>query len=466
MKAISGLHLMATSIVGTLLCCPATAGLNITANGQAYLDDPDREIVVVIATARGKEQNVIQALHIVRSETMPEFGTIFAKVKAQQVLEWPENSEVDFVDILDDSQAAVVYHLLAQLHRIELLDDVGAYRPSVLNISIGPPRNLIGKDGSGERAVQRAILDVIERHGIPVVISAGNDGPQSGLVNRWAPPGALIATATDSTGTVLWERSSRYAAPMPSNVTMFAANGVDTVGARAGCRPKSQEQQDADERAHLVDIVGQANAPSFEVASGTSFAAGNLTKSVCLLHQALGLLALKSAALTPINQDVSVPPFVRTYIDSGFDRSHPVFSNRLADARLHYGPMTITLSQSTKEDARRVLLGNGVDVDIHYRPVAVAALLRRAAAPRGELTREQVGDGFISAKLVANFLAELHYDGLVAALAESDPRRATWIDRIKSSGNPPVFSSTEVDQIGSYCESYDLVLGIPLFSQP
>jgi hypothetical protein len=332
--------------------------------------------------------------------------------------------------------------------------------------SIGPPRSLIGKDGSGERAVRRAILDLIERHGIPVVMSAGNDGPQPGFVNGWAPRGAFVATAVNDKGTFLWERSSRYSAPMPPDVTMFAANGIDTVGARAGCRPKSQAQLEADEKAHLADIVGKDNLSCFEVASGTSFAAGVLTQTVCLLHQGLAILALKTSGLTPTNRDISVPPFIRAHIDNGFDRDHTLFANRLVDARVHYGPMMITLPQSAKEDARRMLLDTGADVDIHYRPATVRALLRRAAVPVGQLTREEIGFGFVSVALITNMLMELHYDALVEALAEADPRQATWLGRIKSSGNPLVFSATEVDQIRQYCTSYDLILGFPLFGRP
>jgi Subtilase family len=461
------LRLIAAAIACISLSGSASAGLNITAEGQSRLEEAlDREIVVVVAAVRGHERDVIRTLHITKSETIPEFGITFVKANAQEVLAWQDDAQVDFIDILDDSQAATVYNLLAKLHRVEFLDDLGVFKPGVLNISIGPPRSLIGKDGSGERAVQRAIRDVIERHGIPVVMSAGNDGPQAGFINGWAPAGAFIATATDAKGTLLWDRSSRYSAPMPDNVIMFAANGIDTIGARAGCRPKSQAQQEADDRAHLDEIVGKDKAPCFEVASGTSFAAAFLTQSVCLLHQALAVLALKTSGLTPVNQSISLAPFVRAYIDNGFDRSHPQFANRLADSRFHYEPLTVSLSQSTKEDARRVLLDSGVDVDIHYRPAIVHALLRRAAVPVGQLTREEIGYGFVSGAGIANMLAGLHYDALVESLAESDPRRTTWVNRIRRAGNPLVFEAAEIDRLQQYCQSYDLILGLPLFGQP
>ena len=121
-------RLMVAFALHILLCWHAFAGLNITTNAQAYLDDPDRDILVVLGVTTGKEQNVISALKIAKSETIPEFGIIFAKVKAHDVLEWPDDTTVNFVDVIDNSQDAVVYHLIAQLHRIALLENVGTFR--------------------------------------------------------------------------------------------------------------------------------------------------------------------------------------------------------------------------------------------------------------------------------------------------------------------------------------------------
>jgi hypothetical protein len=429
-------------------------------------DDPDHDLVATVATKRGKEKAVIEALHIKRSEAFPEFGVIFVKAKAREILAWPDIDDVDFVDVLDDAQAAVVYHLLAQLHRVELLDNIGVFRPGVLNLSIGPPRSLIGQDASGERTVQRAISDLIDRHGIPVVISAGNDGPAPGLINGWSPPGAFLVTAADAAGTELWTRSSRFSPPMPNNVTMFAAQGIDTIGPRAGCRPKSQAERDADERAHLADVVGPANVACFEIASGTSFAAAFLTRCVCLAHQSLGILALKVSSLTPVEVDIDVPPFIRAYIDSGFDRTHAAFANRLADSERHYGSLRIKLSQSEKQNAYAMLVGSGVDIVLRYSPEAVRALLTRAASPIMGQNREQIGEGFVSLESMKSMLLQLRYSNLVDLFAKNDPRRTLWSDRLTSSKNPPVFTPEEVSDIGEYCNKYDLILGLPLFGRP
>ena len=448
-------------------CDPVSAGLALTANSQGRLDDdPDHDLVAAVAAKRGRQKAVVEALHIRSSQAFPEFGVIFVKAKAREILEWPDIDDVDFVDILDDTQAAVVYHLLAQLHHIESLDDIGAFRPGVLNISIGPLRSLIGQDASGERTVQRATNDLIHRHGLPVVISAGNDGPEPGLINGWAAPDAFIATAANATGTELWTRASRFTAPIPANLTMFATQGIDTIGPRAGCRPKSQAERDADERAHLSDAVGSANVACFEVASGTSFAAGFLTRYVCLAHQSLGILALKVSSLTPIEVDLDVPPFVRAYIDSGFDRAHAAFANRLADSERHYGPLKINISRSEKQNAYTMLVASGVDIVLRYSPEAVKALLIRASSPVGGLNREQVGEGFVSSASMKTMLSQLRYSDLVDLFGKDDPRRATWTDRLTHSQNPLVFTSKEVNDLDEYCNKYDLILGLPLFGRP
>jgi hypothetical protein len=446
---------------------PVLAGLALTANSQGRLnDDPDHDLVAAVATKRGKEKAVVEALHITNSEVFPEFGVVFVKAKAREILEWSDIDDVDFVDVLDDTQASVVYHLLAQLHRIEFLDDIGVFRPGVLNLSIGPPRSLIGQDSSGERTVQRAISDLIHRHGIPVVISVGNDGPEPGLTNGWATPGAFLASATNAAGTELWIRSSRFTVPMPANLTMFAAQGIDTIGPRANCRPKSQAERDADERAHLSDVVGPANVACFEIASGTSFAAGFLTRCVCFAHQSMGILALKVSSLTPIDVNLNVPAFVRVYIDSGFDRAHAAFANRLADSGRVYGPLKVKISASEKQNAYAMLVSSGVDIVLRYSPEAVKQLLARASSPVGGLSREQVGEGFVSLASMKTMLSQLRYSDLVDLFGRDDPRHAGWTNRLMQSRNPQVFTLEEVNDIEEYCNKYDLILGMPLFGSP
>jgi hypothetical protein len=456
------------TVAALLICCnPLLAELAITTNALARLqDDPDHEIVAAIGVKRGEERATVEELKVKNSESFPEFGIIFVKAKANEILNWPNSERVDFVDVLDDTEAAIVYHLLAQLHRIEFFDDLGVYRPGVVNLSLGPPRSLIGKDASGERAVQRALGDLMGRHGIPVVMSIGNEGPEPGLTNGWAAPGALLATAMNAAGTELWPRASRFMAPSPDGLTMFAAQGIDTIGPRANCSPKSGEELDAEERVHLAELMGSDKVACFEVATGTSFAAAFLSRYVCSIHQALEILALKLSSLTPVNAAVEIPPFVRAYVDNGFDRTHPVFSNRLADARKHFGPLRITLSASEKQDAWDSLVTTGVDIPISYNPRSVRQLLSRAAIPVAGFSREQIGEGFLSPSGIRKMLVALRYSDLVELMGENDPRHDSWVNRVKGTENHLAFTADEVSDLTQYCEKFDLVLGLPLFSQP
>jgi hypothetical protein len=459
---------IAVAIVCALLDCGvALAGSSMSANVLGRLsDDPDHTFDVAVVTKRGREGAVIQALHIKQSQTFPEFGVVFVKATGNEVLNWPEIGDVEFVEVLDDGEATIVYHLIAQLHRIEFFDNLGFFRPGVINLSIGPPHSLIGKDASGERTVRRVLQDVIERHGIPVVLSVGNDGPEPGLTNGWATQGVFLATATDAAGTELWSRASRFAPPMSKDLTMFGAQGIDTIGARPGCRAKSKEEMEAEERAHLEDVVGRENVPCFDLASGTSFSAAFLSQYVCLVHQSMGILALKLSSTTTANAELEVPPFVRAYIDNAFDRDHPYFRNRLADAQKHFGPLRTKISSTEIQDARDMLVATAANISVRYNPRSVKAFLVHASVPVDGLPREQIGEGFLSKASIRNMLLQLHYADLVEILGEDAPQQITWVERIKRTRNPLVFTEQQVKDIEQYCTKYDLILGMPLLAQP
>lgn len=352
----------------------AIAGLSITTEALGRLnDDLDHTFVVAIATRRGHEVGLIQALQIKQWEVFPEFGVIFVKATGSEVLGWSETEDVEFVDVLDDVEATVVYHLVAQIHRVEFFDNLGVFRAGVLNLSIGPPRRLIGKDASAERTVRRVLRDLLEGHGVPIVMSVGNDGPEPGLTNGWATEGVLLATAMNAAGTELWPRASRFVAPMPGELTLFGAHGIDTIGPRSDCRAKSKEEIEAEERTRLADVVGQENLRCFELASGTSFAAGILSRQVCLVHQAMGIIALKLSSSTAANVELEVPPFIRAYIDNTFDRGHIAFRNRLVDTQQHFGPLRTTISSAERQDAWEMLVGNAANISIRYGPRSAKA---------------------------------------------------------------------------------------------
>jgi hypothetical protein len=459
---------VAVAIVCALLdYTAALAGPSITTEALGRLnDDPDHTFVVTIATKRGQERAVVQSLHIRQSEAFPEFGVIFVKATGNEVLNWSEIDDVEFVDVLDDVEATVVYHLVAQLHRIEFFDNLGVFQPGVLNLSIGPPRKLIGKDASGERTVRRVLQDVIERHGIPVVMSVGNDGPEPGLTNGWATQGVLLATAMNAAGTEVWSRASRFAPPMPGDLTMFGTLGIDTIGPRANCRAKSKEEIEAEERARLADVVGRENVPCYELATGTSFAAALLSRHTCLVHQAIGILALKLSSSTAANVELDVPAFIRAYIDNTFDRDHPYFLNRLADTQKHFGPLRTKISSAERQDAWDMLVGRAANISVRYNPRSLRAFLVHASAPVNGLSREQIGEGFLSSAAIRDMLLQLHYADLVEILGEDAPQRMTWVNRIRETRNPLVFTEQQVTDIEQYCANYDLVLGLPLLGRP
>jgi hypothetical protein len=443
----------------------ADAALSTEAIGRLG-DEPDHTFVVVMGVRPGQDRAAIRALNIKSSQTFPEFGIVFVKATGDQVLNWPSHKGVEFVDVLDDREASVVYFLLAQLHRLLFFDNLGVYRPAVVNLSIGPPRRLIGKDASGERAVRKVIDRVVHERGIPVVISVGNDGPQPGLVNGWITPGVIAATATNAAGTELWNQASRFKAPMPRDITMFGAHGIDSIGPRAGCRLKSKEEQEHEEKGGLAGFVGQENQACYELRSGTSFSAGRVSQFPCLIHQALGIVNLKLSSLTAVDTELSVPPYIRAYIDNTFDREHAAFRNRLVDAQQHFGPLQLKISASERKDAWEMLVLSASNVSVRYTPQNLRAFLSRAAKPMAGLAREEIGNGFLSYTNIKDMLTELRYADLVDVLSEGDPQHTKWVERVRQSHNPLVFSEEQIAGMDGYCRNNDLILGLPLFEQP
>jgi hypothetical protein len=223
---------------------------------------------------------------------------------------------------------------------------------------------------------------------------------------------------------------------------------------------------EAEERVRLADVVGRENVPCFELASGTSFAAAFLSRHVCLVHQAMGILALKLSSSTAANIEIDVPPFIRAYIDNTFDRDHPYFRNRLADTQKHFGSLRTKISSAERQDAWDMLVGTAANISIHFNPRSVRAFLVYASTPVNGLSREQIGEGFLSGAAIRNMLLQLRYAEFVEILGEGAPQRMTWVNRIKETRNPLVFTEQQVKDIEQYCTNYDLIIGLPLLGQP
>ena len=158
--------------------------------------------------------------------------------------------------------------------------------------------------------------------------------------------------------------------------------------------------------------------------------------------------------------------FVRAYIDSGLDRTHPMFANRLVDGRRHFGPLNIELPPSAKQQFFDLLAGNAIDVRLHYSPETVRRMLDRAATPVAGTDASSAGAGFVSRTSILDFLGRFRFSDLVDVFSKpGETRVQAWKDKISAAADPLVFQDDELGRFGQYCQDYDLIFFLRLSGQ-
>jgi hypothetical protein len=426
-------------------------------------EDPARPVLAALVSAPKGAEQLARALGLKQYGIFHYIDTVITRAPASRLLEWQERDDVVLIDPIVQVMESRVTNLLTEIYRIVLYRHLGTFHPAVLNLSIGVPREWLNQGLTADRVVHRAIEYVVGRLEIPVVMSAGNDGPVPGLVNPWAlARGVLIAGATDAQGTRLWSRSSRFAQNSSQAQAFFVAHGENTIGALPLGQQKTAEQLTAERDIDLAAIVGPEHVAHYSVASGTSFAAATLSRAICLVHQAIATLKARASTNAAVGT-ATLEPFVRAYIDSGFDRRHPVFANRLADERRHFGPPSYPLTAQRKQQFWNLLVGNAIDLNMRYSPASVEQVLGRSARPVKGLDQDAVGAGFVSWQAIAETLRDLKMSDLVDLFGDAaDPQTPEWRRALVTAGDPPVFDASEVDRFDDYCQKYDLVLGLRL----
>ena len=457
MRLFAGLLLLA-------LCNGAGSAAILDQRSQGILeDDPESSYFVALSVQGATAFSEARALALTRYTAFQFAGVVFAHVAGAEILSWKSRPEVRSIDIIDDAAARSFFMVMTRLQDVARYDDTGVLRPNVVNISLGPVRALVGRNASGEYAMRAAINEIVNGRKIPVVMSAGNDGPDEGTVNSWSmDTDALVIGATDASGTDFFERSSRFKQPAPKRPAMFAAEGVDTLGPRAECRPKTDAEKAEDVHGKLTERVGAGNEACWEIKSGTSFAAGNVTRMLCIAHQVYSALRVMGDPSTVPDVPVTLPVFVRSYIDNDFDARHPAFANRLADTRIHYGPLAVTIPHVLRQAYVKLTTEKSLDVRTRYEPATVLVLLKAVARPILGHGSEDVGFGFLSSGNLIDRLRTMHMSDLIRLLNPDDPRSARWIEASKQLGDPLMFPAELLEPILSYCQSNDLILGLPV----
>lgn len=429
------------------------------------------------ALERMGENSVVTSLHYHRADiddlvniiqvpfsNFDFIDTLYLRAPASNILKLAEHKGVRGVEIIDETIAQHVRNMLARLSLLYRYHRIGIFRFGALNVSIGPPTSLLATR-TGQETIRRAYRAVVEGLDVPLITTAGNNGPMPGVFNSWAvTPNVIVAAAATSDGSSIGDFSGRPSQYGPSSkFHFFAAHGIDTIGPRAEGAPKSEAMREAESRVDLGAVVGLENVKQYQVDSGTSYAAANITRMLCFAHQMTHLLL--SYADSRQSLSVHMPSFVRAYIDSGVDSNHPDFEYRLADRRLHFMGMQLSLDRDRKEQFFLTMINNGIDVRIEYSNTLAVRFLKAIAREVPGTSPVDSGHGFVSFDAAAVFVQEARFSSLIELFSDPDESRTDiWREVLADIGDPLVFSEEESAGIVEYCSNYDLFLMLPLLS--
>ena len=390
-------------------------------------------------------------------------NTMFFRASASMAYDLLDNRNVKDLEIVDDSIAHHVLNLLMEISRLYHYHRTGLFRIGVLNVSIGAPSSL-PPTRIGQSTMRRAYRAIVEGLDVPLVTTAGNDGPARGLFNSWATtPGVIVAAAATADGSFVGDFSGRpQQYTNSSKYHFFSAHGVDSIGARAAGSRKTPEMLNAESRINLAAIVGQDNVDKFRVDSGTSYAAAQTTRTLCFAHQMVHMLL--AYADSQQFTSVKLPPFIRAYIDSGIDTEHESFSFRLADKGPRNSGMILELDAVRKQRYYSIMARERIDLNVKYSNRFAVRFLKAIVRRVPNASPEETGHGFVSMDAAAAFVRESRFSSLIELFGEDDDvRTPRWKGSLENNGDPKLFSKEETDAIYDYCKTKDLSLMRPLF---
>lgn len=268
----------------------------------------------------------------------------------------------------------------------------------VLNLSLGPRGGTFDPDDPLQIATRFA-----HDHGVPVVVAAGNDGPDHGTMQSLAlAPWTIPVGAADPWGNRLLDSSSR-----------------GKPGARGPVVVGSGMQQ-------IVLVDGRNFEP------GTSFAAAHVSQLVPWIRKALELLAsdirdVRAGQWSPENPAVRLS--VVGIADTGVDPRALDQLPHEVRAVLDAGRDSIRLPRAERE---RVWLAQvigesdrlGFEIEPAAGPDMVERALRSMAKSMPNYEPHEVGAGFVSMAEAAAFLSGITPSRLVALFSQRTPTDA------------------------------------------
>ena len=418
----------------------------------------DRPTPVAVHAAPGEAAAVLSRLGG-RGYAFAFADTVLARASASAALALLEDPAALDAELVDAGLLRSVRLMLGRLEQLHIYMRTSAHDVAVLGMSLAPPRSLI--NGRPRRTAEETMRRAVEAFTIglelPVIMPAGNDGPEPGFLNPWATGrGTLVVTAADAAGEQISQAASR---PAPSSDELegrlFAAHGVDVVTAR-DTRYERHLPVDPD----IAARFGEERARWLRKVTGTSFATPQVARTLCRLHQATEFL--RSVLSSGTGPSVTLPAYIGAIVDYAIDRNHPDFDLRQAERSRKYSGLQVEFELERRQALWNAVIGTGVDVDLRLRPEVARRFLTTIARPMPE-AGDAAGSGFLEAEAADAFIARLRVSDVVRLFADTDDvRTERWIATLAREGDPTVLPPSLAAGIPTYCENHSLILALPL----
>jgi hypothetical protein len=154
-------------------------------------------------------------------------------------------------------------------------------KTSVLNMSLGPPADVLPMAGNDEEPMSLATKKVVD-DGFIIVMAIGNYGNgEDGMVNPWCHPQWIVCVgAASEDAKKVWPASARGLESDPRTWPDVVAFGIDVISTWPHDLPKSEDRRRYDEsNALFVKNIPKEKWPLYTVDSGTSEATPQVAKA-------------------------------------------------------------------------------------------------------------------------------------------------------------------------------------------
>jgi hypothetical protein len=251
---------------------------------------------------------------------------------------------------------------------------------SILNMSLGPPADVLPMNGDDNEPMSLASKKAIDA-GLIIVMAIGNYGNgEDGIVNPWCHPQWIICVgAASQDAKKVWPASARGLTSDPTTWPDVVAFGIDVISTWPHDKQKSDDRRKYDEsNPDFIKTIPKEKWDLYTIDSGTSEATPQVAKAAAQI-----VAFIKHVAQHKSGAEQGEPLFA---IDVPKDR---------IDATNRRGP------RLTGDVAA---LPNSTDVEITYRLVEpwrlVKQLLLDSAVPMPDYPPSVVGAGFVEPSYV------------------------------------------------------------------